>query len=116
MTDAATDGICCAQCGEAIQVMNPPRDGRYWRHVRGVLERFEAMQDVSHYAVPPTPLLGKNPFREHAVANAKTLIVECVLQINTRRGVELTHEQVRDMAADVEEIAEYLADHGALIL
>lgn len=54
--------------------------------------------------------------RQAAIANAKALIGECVMKVNTRRGVELAPDQIAAMYADAEELAEYLADHGALIL
>lgn len=53
---------------------------------------------------------------EAAIANAKALIVELTVQVNERRGVELTPPQFAAMAADADELATYLADHGALIL
>jgi len=52
--------------------------------------------------------------REAAIAFAKTLIVELVMQVNTRRGIDVTPDRLRDLGADAAELAEYLEDHGAL--
>lgn len=52
--------------------------------------------------------------RDAAIAFAKALIVELVMQVNTRRGIDLTPDRLRDLGADAAELAEYLEDHGAL--
>ena len=52
--------------------------------------------------------------RDAAIAFAKTLIVELVMQVNTRRGIDVTPDRLRELGADAAELAEYLEDHGAL--
>ena len=53
---------------------------------------------------------------EQAVKFAKALIGECVLKANDRRGIDLTPDQTAAVYADAEEVATYLAEHGALII